>query len=141
MDICEGQITSVRESVSVHDGTSKQVYHFRIYEQQVRYSPLDSTALSEGDMVIVAGEIKNGTLEAYALRNETVGVLSEHKIHTYYIGFVVCMSAAVFIISIFSNPFFGVFPYIIATVLMSVGFVALYYGNRRRRAVELLRNF
>lgn len=139
MDICEGKITDVRESVSVHNGTSSQVYHFRIYKKQFRYSPLETIALSEGDLVTVAGEIKNGVFEVYAYKNKTVGVVSEHKLHTAYIAFSGTVGASLFIFYNFSSPFFDVFPYILGFLFLSVGSVMLFKGHRIKRAVDSLK--
>ena len=138
MNICEGKITHVKESVSVNNGTSSQIYHFRINNQQVRYSPTHNVTLSEGDLVKVAGEIKNGLFEAYAIKNETVGVLSDELIYIYYVAFVVSMGVVILILYAFSNPLFGVFPYMVAGLFLLVGFFSLYKGNRKKRAVELL---
>ncbi|HAS6177138.1 TPA: hypothetical protein I7148_22525 [Vibrio vulnificus] len=139
MDGYAGQVTNLRESISVNGGSGTQIYHFRINKQQFHYCPPVSTALSEGDLVKVAGEMKNGVFEVYAIKNETVGVLSKHNMRINYIGFAVSIGAVLFILSNFSKPFFGVFPYILATLFLSFGIATLYQGYRRKRAVDFLR--
>ena len=56
-------------------GVQQHLANFRINNRPVRFKVTDSASISEGDQVVVAGNPKQGTLEALALRNLTTGAI------------------------------------------------------------------
>jgi hypothetical protein len=56
--------------------------NFRLNNRPVRFKVTDSASISDGDQVVVAGDVKQGTLEALALRNLTTGAI-HHNPYTF----------------------------------------------------------
>src|SRR5690606_32287430 len=52
---------------------TNQLSGFRVDNKAVVYRGRDFPSIHEGDEVVAAGEMKNGTLQAMAVRNATTG--------------------------------------------------------------------
>ena len=76
-------------------GVQQHLVNFRINNRPIRFKVTDSASISEGDQVVVAGNSKQGTLEALALRNVTTGAIH----HNPY-KFPLYAGVVVFIVSI-----------------------------------------
>ncbi|MDO8789661.1 MAG: hypothetical protein Q7J42_16425 [Sulfuritalea sp.] len=128
----------------------KTVYteRFEIGGRKIRYEaaqPLKSQALNEGDEVMVAGVVQNGTFNALALKNFTTGVASHQSFFFMFLGGMLFSSAGIFVLIAYGSQFLGggllglavlaVFPGIF--FLFSGGL--LYFGYRTVRAVIAVR--
>ena len=128
----------------------KTVYteRFEIGGRKIRYEaaqPLKSQALNEGDEVMVAGMVQNGTLNALAMKNFTTGVASHQSFFFMFLGGVLFLAAGIFILIEYGSQFLGggliglailaIFP----GIFFLFGGFLLYFGYRTLRAVIVVR--
>ncbi|MDW6016794.1 hypothetical protein SBW85_03295 [Vibrio plantisponsor] len=141
MEIHEGKISNLRESLSFNEGTSIYTYHFRVANQPVSYTSHQSLVLDDGDFVTVAGKTKSGMFKVYAYNNHSAGVVGSSAQSTHcFIGGVVGIVMALVVLSVFSSPFFGAIPYAFAACFLGLGVVYLVKGIKIKSAIDSVLN-
>ena len=83
--VIQGRLTHVQQTTETHGQitrgtgqiTSANAWSFRIANQAVLFKSRDGASLSDGDLVVAAGQDSKGTFQAYAIRNDTTGSVHE----------------------------------------------------------------
>lgn len=105
----------------------QHLVNFRLNNRPVRFKVTDSASISEGDRVVVAGDAKQGTLEALALRNLTTGAIHHNPYRFPLYGGIVAL--------IFSIPMIFV---LVGLLLAPIAGWVIWRGLKIKNAVALV---
>jgi hypothetical protein len=83
--VIQGRVTHVQQTTETQGQitrgtgliTSANAWSFRIANQAILFKSRGGASLSEGDLVVAAGQNSKGTFQAYAIRNDTTGSVHE----------------------------------------------------------------
>ena len=128
----------------------KTVYfaRFEIGGRKIRFEsaqPLKSQAINEGDEMMVAGVVQNGTFAALAVRNFTTGVTSHQSFFFMFLGALLFSSAGTYILIQYFPDALRNGLAALAVIIMFAGIfflfggLLLYFGYRTLQAVNALR--
>jgi len=113
-----------RVSGNIH---TKQVITFRVDGRPAQIKLAGQPSLTEGDNVVLAGNLKNGTFHARAMRNDSTGAI-DHQPSTGLIALGAVMIAL------------GVVLLVVLVGVLFIGFGTwnVYQGLQNRKSVALV---
>lgn len=131
MVVLKGVVTKLHRSMEVEGGNNSAVNTTHVTVFQIDGKPIqmksrETVLIDEKDKVIVAGKLSNGILNAYAYLNETTGASGDEGKGVLYLFGLVFPLAGLYVITTFSDPFFGIMPMLGGLVFIGVGVRMLY---------------
>ena len=95
----QGALTHLQHATATQSGmqgqiTSHEVLSFRVKNHAVGFRSRSGPSISENDLVTVAGWDSKGTLQAYALRNDTTGAVYKSP------GVIVLLIGSIFLVAL-----------------------------------------
>ncbi|MGL6260077.1 hypothetical protein [Vibrio sp. WXL210] len=144
MKILKGVVSKLRNTVEISGGgrdSSVSTTHVMIFQldgQPVKIKSSEVVLIDESDNVAVAGKVNDGVFHAYAYINNTTGVSGNIGMGIHYIFGLIFPIVGAFVISEFSDPFFGALPKLIGAVFIGGGLYMFYKGTQISNASKLL---
>lgn len=128
----------------------KTVYteRFEIHGRKIRFEttkPLKRQAINEGDEMMIAGVVQNGSFNALAMMNFTTGVASHQSFLLMFLGGLIFSSAGILILNGVGSHFLerGLIGIAMLAIFPGIFFLfgggLLYFGYRTWRAVIAVR--